>query len=68
MQRKTKKFAISIIILGAVIVAPFFTGKLLVNTTPSVPLGLWLKLETKKINRGDVVQVPFDAFKFICRR
>ena len=63
-MKKEKKFALAVIIFGAVCAAPFFTGKILVNTTPSVPVGLWLK-DDGKIKRGDVVQVPFESFKFI---
>jgi len=63
-MRLEKKIAISIIIFGAVLAAPFITGKIIVNVTPSVPVGLWLKLENSKLERGDVVQVPFNSFKF----
>ncbi len=62
-EKNEKKFAIAILILGAVCAAPFFTGKIILNTTPSVPIGLWLK-DDSEINRGDFVQVPFEAFKF----
>lgn len=62
-MRRSQKFAISIIILGAVAAAPFLTGVVIVNMTPSVPLGLW-RLDDSEITRGDVVQVPFDAFEF----
>ncbi len=58
-----KKFALIILILGAVISAPFFTGKIFLNITLSVPQGLWL-IDDGEIKRGDVVQVPFEAFKF----
>ena len=61
-MRREQKFAISILILGAVIAAPFLTGKLIINVSPSVPVGLWLKVEGE-IKCGDIVQVPFDAFK-----
>ena len=61
-MRSYKKFTISIIILGAVLAAPFLTGKVIVNITPSVPRGLWL-ITDGVITYGDVVQVPLDAFK-----
>ncbi len=58
-----KKFVISVLIIGAVLAAPFFTGRFVLNISPSVPLGLWL-LSDDKITYGDVVQLPLDAFKF----
>ena len=61
-MRREQKFAITVLILGAVVAAPFLTGKLIINVSPSVPVGLWLKIEGE-IKCGDIVQVPFDAFK-----
>ena len=62
-MKSYKKFAIAIIILGAVIAAPFLTGRIIVNTTPSVSIGLWL-LSEGEIKRGDAVQVSLNSFEF----
>ena len=62
-MRFQQKFALITLIIGAVTAAPFFTGKLIVNITPSMPRGLWL-LDDGEIKRGDAVQVPFSSFKF----
>ena len=60
-----KKFqrrnALIIILVGSVLGAFICSECLILNTTASVPRGLWLKLDTLP-KKGDFVQVPIEAF------
>ena len=58
-----RKFVLSVIIIGAVLAAPFFTGRIVINISPSVPLGFWW-ISDDEFTYGDVVQLPLEAFKF----
>ena len=58
---KQKRNALIIILVGAIISALICSECLILNTTASVPRGLWLKLDTLP-QKGDFVQVPIDAF------
>ena len=60
-RRKQKRNALIIILVGAIISALICSECLILNTTASVPRGLWLKLDTLP-KKGDFVQVPIDAF------
>ena len=51
-----------LIILWASIAALFRSGHLILNTTGSVPRGLWWKLGGP-LQRGDIVAVPISAFR-----
>ena len=67
MRKKLKfeqKAAIFIIILFIVIALAFSSGKLLINVTDSVPLGLWLRAGSE-ISRGDFVEIEFKYFSSI---
>ena len=60
-----KKFqrrnALIIIFIGSILGAFICSECLILNTTASVPRGLWLKLDTLP-QKGDFVQVPIEAF------
>ena len=60
-RHKQKRNALIIILVGAIISALICSECLILNTTASVPRGLWLKLDTLP-KKGDFVQVPIDAF------
>ena len=60
-RRKQKRNALIIIFIGSIFAALICSECLILNTTASVPRGLWLKLDClPKI--GDFVQVPIEAF------
>ncbi len=60
-RRFQRRNALLVILAGSVLAALISSGRFILNTTASVPRGLWLKLDsTPKI--GDFVQVPIDAF------
>ena len=62
MCRKFQKRNALIIILVGSILSTFICSEcFILNTTASVPRGLWLKLDTLP-QKGDFVQVPVDAF------
>jgi len=62
MCKKTqKKHALLIIFIGSVLSAIICSEYLLLNTTASVPRGLWLKVDSIP-KKGDFVQVPIEAF------
>ena len=61
-MRRERNAAICILILGAAIAALFSSGRLILNTTASVPIGLWWRVDGP-LNLGDVVRVPIEAFK-----
>ena len=62
-----KKFqrrnALIVILIGSILGAFICSECLILNTTASVPRGLWLKLDTLP-KKGDFVQVPIEAFSF----
>ena len=60
-RRKQKRNALIIILVGAIISALICSECLILNTTTSVPRGLWLKLDCLP-QKGDFVQIPIDAF------
>lgn len=60
-RRKQKRNALIIILVGSVLAALICSECLILNTTASVPRGLWLKLDTLP-QKGDFVQVPINAF------
>lgn len=60
-RRKQKRNALIVIFIGSILAALICSECLILNTTASVPRGLWLKLDClPKI--GDFVQVPIEAF------
>ena len=60
-RRKQKRNALIIILIGAIISALICSECLILNTTASVPRGLWLKVDGLP-KKGDFVHVPIDAF------
>ena len=56
-----RRNALIIIFVGSVLGAFICSECLILNTTASVPRGLWLKLDTLP-QKGDFVQVPIEAF------
>ena len=62
MYRKIQRRNALIIILAGSILGAFICSEcLILNTTASVPRGLWLKLDCLP-KKGDFVQVPIEAF------
>ena len=61
-MRRTKKAAVFLLILWSVVAALFCSGHLILNTTGSVPRGLWWK-PGGSLHYGDVVAVPISAFR-----
>lgn len=59
-----QKAAIYVLIFGAAVAALLYFGGFTVNLSPSVPLGLWRRVDGP-IQRGDIVEVPFEAFHSI---
>ena len=65
MKRKTRpeqRAALLVIFLGTALAILFCSGKLILNTTASVPIGLWWRVDGP-LALGDVVRVPIEAFK-----
>ncbi len=62
MMRPEQRAALSVIFLGAALAALFCSEKLILNTTASVPIGLWWRVDGP-LTLGDVVRVPIEAFK-----
>ena len=58
---KQKRNALFVILVGSILAALICSECLILNTTASVPRGLWLKLDCLP-QKGDFVQVPIDAF------
>ena len=58
---KQKQNAIIVILVGSILAALICSECFILNTTASVPRGLWLKLDTLP-QKGDFVQVPIHAF------
>ena len=61
-MRPEQRAALSVIFLGAALAALFCSEKLILNTTASVPIGLWWRVDGP-LTLGDVVRVPIEAFK-----
>ena len=56
-----RRNALFVILVGSALAALICSECFILNTTASVPRGLWLKLDTLP-KKGDFVQVPIDAF------
>ena len=61
-MRRVRKAAALLIVLWAVIAALFCSGHLILNTTGSVPRGLWW-VSGGRLQRGNIVCVPISAFR-----
>ena len=61
-MNKTRKTAVIILIIGAVIISLFASGILVLNITASVPRGIWLQINGP-LEAGDFVTLPPEAFK-----
>ena len=62
MRKKIqRRNALIVILIGAVLGAFICSECLILNTTASVPRGLWLKVDGLP-KKGDFVQVPIEAF------
>lgn len=59
---RARKAAVLLIVLWTVIAALFCSRRLILNTTGSVPRGLWW-LSVGQLQRGDIVIVPISAFR-----
>ena len=57
-----RKVVVLLIVLWAFIAALFCSGHLVLNTTGSVPRGLWWRTGGP-LQRGDIVCVPISAFR-----
>ena len=62
MIMRIRIIAICIIFTGAALAALFCSGRLVLNTTYSVPVGLWWRVD-ETLQRGDTVRVPIADFK-----
>ena len=58
----TRKAAVLLLVLWAILAALSCSGRLILNTTGSVPRGLWW-VSGGRIQRGDTVTVPISAFR-----
>ena len=58
---KQKRNALFVLLVGSILAALISAECFILNTTASVPRGLWLKLDSLP-KKGDFVQVPIDAF------
>ena len=56
-----RRNALLVLLVGSTLAALICSECFILNTTASVPRGLWLKLDTLP-QKGDFVQVPIDAF------
>ena len=56
-----RRNALFVLLVGSILAALICSECFILNTTASVPRGLWLKLDTLP-QKGDFVQVPIDAF------
>ena len=56
-----KRNALFIILVGSILATLICSEYFILNTTASVPRGLWLKLDSLP-KKGDFVLVPIDAF------
>lgn len=63
LDKKTSIAIITMVTTGAVLAAPFLLGLILINITPSVPLGLWFIYPSKtKIETGVYVLINPQSF------
>ena len=62
--RAEQKVAIRILTFGAAIAALLYFGEGVVNTSASVPVGLWRRTDGP-VQRGDIVEVLFEAFRSV---
>ncbi len=58
---KQKRNALFVLLVGSILAALICSECFILNTTASVPRGIWLKLDTLP-KKGDFVLVPIDAF------
>ena len=58
----TRKAAVLLLVLWAILAALFCSGRLILNTTGSVPRGLWW-VSGGLLQRGDIVTVRISAFR-----
>ena len=58
---KQERNALFVILIGSILAALICSECFILNTTASVPRGLWLKLDSLP-KKGDFVLVPIDAF------
>lgn len=58
---KQKRNALIVLLVGSILAALIYSECFILNTTASVPRGIWLKLDTLP-QKGDFVLVPIDAF------
>ena len=56
-----RRNALLVLLVGSILAALICSECFILNTTASVPRGLWLKLDCLP-QKGDFVQVPIDAF------
>ena len=62
MRKKIqRRNALIVVLIGAILGAFICSECLILNTTASVPRGLWLKVDGLP-KKGDFVQVPIEAF------
>jgi conjugative transfer signal peptidase TraF len=59
---RTQKAAVLLLVLWAIIAALFCSERLILNTTGSVPRGIWW-VSGGQLQRGDIVTVPTSAFR-----
>ena len=59
---RARKAAVLLLVLWAILVALFCSKRLILNTTGSVPRGVWW-VSGGRIQRGDTVTVPISAFR-----
>ena len=57
-----RRIAALILLVGAALAALFCSGRLVLNTTYSVHVGLWWRVD-ETLQRGDTVRVPIADFK-----
>ena len=60
-RNSQRRNAMLVILVGSILAALICSECFILNTTASVPRGLWLKLDTLP-KKGDFVLVPIDAF------
>ena len=62
--RAEQKAAVCVLLLGTAAAAVLYFGGFTVNLSASVPVGLWRRVDGP-IQRGDIVEVPFEAFRSV---
>lgn len=58
----TRKAAVLLLVLWTILAVLFCSGHLILNTTGSVPRGLWW-VSDGRLQRGDIVCIPISAFR-----